>query len=69
MAAMGEVRVNATDGINLIAAPGSLPKGWVGDHAYATPALVATGRAVLVPFADTGQQGPTHTHRTWIRAK
>lgn len=69
MAAMGEVRVNSSGGINLIPATGTLPKGWSGDQAYTTAALVATGRAVLVPFADTGQQGPTHAYRTWIKAQ
>lgn len=69
MAAMGEVRVNPSNGTDLIAATETLPKGWVGDQAYTTLALATTGRAVLVPFADTGQQGPTHAYRTWIKSK
>jgi hypothetical protein len=69
--AMGEVRVNPEDGIKLIPAPGTLPEGWIGNQAYISTALTAIspGRIVLVPFADSGQQGQAHTYRTWIKAK
>ncbi len=69
--AMGEVRVNPAAGIKLIPATETLLKGWIGDQAYTSPALTAIspGRIVLVPFADAGQQGQTHTYRTWIKAK
>jgi hypothetical protein len=69
LAALGEVRVSPVEGINLVPATESLPGDWIGNQAYTTRALLAVGRAVLVPFADTGQQGPTHTYRTWIKTK
>jgi len=68
LAAMGEVRVNPSEAINLMSRTDTLPKGWIGDQAYATPALVASGRAILVPFADAGQNGQAHAYRTWIKA-
>ncbi len=69
MAAMGEARVDAPNAIKLVTAAETLPKDRVGDPAYTTPALVATGRAILVPFADAGQKGQTHAYRTWIKRK
>ncbi|MGA8152496.1 MAG: beta-L-arabinofuranosidase domain-containing protein [Terriglobales bacterium] len=69
LAAMGEVRIKPSEGINLISRIETLPKGWIGDQAYTTSALVASERAVLVPFADAGQQGQTHAYRAWIKAQ
>jgi hypothetical protein len=69
LAALGEVRVNPVEGIKLIPETESLPGDWIGNQAYTTPALLAVGSAVLVPFADSGQEGPTHAYRTWIKAK
>jgi len=68
-AALGEVSVDAGHPVQLSAVPNILPSGWVGNQAYKSDNLQAEGRAILVPFSDTGQLGVSHTYRTWIRAK
>ncbi len=68
-AALGEVRVDPKRPLRLSAVPSVLPSGWIGSQAYKSGNLDAEGRAILVPFSDTGQEGVSHTYRTWIRAR
>jgi DUF1680 family protein len=68
-AALGEITVDSTRPVQLSPLPTVLPSGWVGNQAYKSDNLQAEGRAILVPFSDTGQQDVSHTYRTWIRAK
>ena len=68
-AALGEITVDSTQPVQLSPLPTVLPPGWVGNQAYKSDNLQAEGRAILVPFSDTGQQNVSHTYRTWIRAK
>ena len=67
-AALGEVRIDPNHPFHLSAVPSVLPPGWIGNQAYESDNLQARGRAILVPFSDTGQEGVSHTYRTWIRA-
>lgn len=67
-AGLGEVRVDSSRAVQLSATPSVLPAGWVGNQAYKSDSLQAQGRAILVPFSDTGQLGVSHTYRTWIQA-
>jgi hypothetical protein len=66
--ALGEVRVDPKHPVQLSAVPSVLASGWVGNQAYKSANLEAQGRAILVPFSDTGQEGVSHTYRTWIQA-
>jgi uncharacterized protein len=68
-AALGEVRVDSDRPVQLSPIPTALPSGWVGTQAYKSENLQAQGRAILVPFSDTGQLDVAHTYRTWIQAK
>ena len=65
-AALGEVKVDAHRSVQLSALPSVLPSGWIGTQAYKSDNLQGQGRAILVPFSDTGQEGVSHTYRTWI---
>jgi DUF1680 family protein len=67
-AALGEVRLEPSHPVSLAAVPSVLPARWIGNQAYTSSNLQAQGRAILVPFSDTGQEGVSHTYRTWIRA-
>ena len=68
-AALGEVKVHSDRPVSLAPLPSVLPPGWVGNQAYTSESLEASGKAILVPFSDTGQEGVSHTYRTWIRAR
>lgn len=68
-AALGEVTVDVARPVRLSPALTALPPGWVGTQAYEADNLQAEGKAILVPFSDTGQLDVAHTYRTWIRAK
>lgn len=68
-AALGEVRADTSRPVHLEPASSALPAEWTGVQAYTSDNLQAEGRAILVPFSDTGQQDVSHAYRTWIRAK
>ena len=66
-AALGEVRINPSGEIKLTPAAETLPKSWIGEQAYTTPILEATGSAKLVPFSDAAQLDQPLAYRTWIK--
>jgi DUF1680 family protein len=68
-AALGEVTVDSVRPVQLSPVPNALPSTWVGTQAYKSDNLQAEGKAILVPFSDTGQLDVAHTYRTWIKAK
>ncbi|HVO62754.1 MAG TPA: beta-L-arabinofuranosidase domain-containing protein [Terriglobales bacterium] len=68
-AALGEVRVDPGRMVKLSPVPTLLPSGWIGTQAYESDNLHGEGKAILVPFSDTGQLDVAHSYRTWIRAQ
>jgi uncharacterized protein len=68
-AALGEVKVNLDQTVSIALFPSVLPSGWIGCQAYTSDSLEASAKAILVPFSDTGQEGASHTYRTWIHAR
>lgn len=60
-------RVKPDIGVRLALVPDFLPRGWIGDQAYTSTALVGADGCALVPLADAGQPGLLTRYRTWIR--